>query len=371
MLGTPAHYPAAMGMLQPIPTPEQELKQIWRRVLYAAGLFAALLLIGSIGYRIIAPQSSVIDVFYMTVITLTTVGYGEIVPLTPAGRMFTVFLLIIGFGTATYFVSSATALVVEGHLHHVFWKRRMQKEVARFTSHYIVCGSSEAAMHASIELEACGREVVMICENSEVATSLQARLPTVTFLVGDPASEGALKEAALDRAAGLVAATDSDNENLVITLTARQANANIRIIAQASAREMDAKLRRVGADSVISPDLIGGLRIASELMRPAAVSFLDQMLRDREANLRVDEVKITDDSEFAGRTVGEIDFRALSDALLLACRDGTGRWQYNPHPEYQLDGSTTLIMLGTPGDLQKLRAAFKQSAPRSSRLQAT
>lgn len=349
------------------PTAEDELRQIWRRVVYAAGVFAALLLIGTLGYRVIEPSASFIDALYMTVITLTTVGYGEIVDLSdsPGGRVFTIFLLLFGFGTAAYFVSSATALVVEGHLNHVFWKRRMNKEIRRFTGHYIVCGSSEAAVHAATELEAVGREVVMICGTAEETTHLRQRLPTATFLVGDPASEGALAEAGLARAAGLVAATDSDNENLVITLTARQAHPTIRIIAQAGSRDMDPKLRRVGADSVISPDLIGGLRMASELIRPAAVTFLDHMLRDRDANLRVDEVIVPVHSRFVGVELGDIDFRAISQGLLLACRGADGKWHYNPPPEYRLGDGNTLIMLGTPSDLERLRTEF-QSRPQKA-----
>ena len=344
------------------PTAEDELRQISRRVVYAAGAFGALLVIGTIGYRIISPDATFIDALYMTVITLTTVGYGEIVDLSasPGGRVFTVFLLVFGFGTATYFISSATALVVEGHLNHVFWKRRMQKEIAQFAGHYIVCGSSEAAVHAAAELEAVGREVVMICAQSEQTAHLRSRLPTATFLIGDPGSEGALMEAAIDRAAGLVAATDSDNENLVITLTARQAHPKLRIIAQAASRDMDPKLRRVGADSVISPDLIGGLRIASELIRPAAVSFLDQMLRDREANLRVDEVEVPANSIYIGKQIRDIDFRTISNALLLACRGSDNKWHYNPSPDRELDAATVLIMLGTPVDLERTRAEFRR-----------
>jgi voltage-gated potassium channel len=342
------------------PTADDELRQIWRRLIYAAILFHLLLVLGTLGYRIIKPGTSWMDALYMTVITLTTVGYGEIVDLSghPLGRLFTISLLIVGFGAAAYFVSSATALVVEGHLHHVFWKRRMQREVEGFTGHYIICGYSEAAVHAAEELEAVGREAVMICDRDELVPMLRARLPTVTFLLGDPSSDAALEDAGVQRAAGVIAAAETDKDNIVIALTARQANPKIRIVAQVTAREMEAKLRRVGADSVVSTELIGGLRIASEMVRPTAVNFLDQMLRDRSANLRVDEVRIPANASVIGSTIAELDLSNRTKALLLAYRNGAGEWRYNPAPDQPLDAAGALIFMGAPAEIDAVRRSI-------------
>jgi voltage-gated potassium channel len=184
----------------------------------------------------------------------------------------------------------------------------------------------------------------------------------VPLLLGDPSEEAMLRVAGVERAAGLLACTADDRDNLVVTLTARQVNDRIRIISRATDPEMEAKMVRVGANAVVTPELIGGLRMASELVRPTVVSFLDQMLRDREKNLRVGEVTLPPDSPVVGRRLADAAPLDGTGALLLACRDAAGGWIYNPSGDFELNDSTTLIIMGTPADLSSIRTRLAPAA---------
>ncbi|MBI4539332.1 MAG: potassium channel protein [Gemmatimonadetes bacterium] len=345
---------------------EEDLRQLRRRLAAAALFLVGLLIVGVIGYSSIDPSVSWVDALYMTVITLTTVGYGEIVDLSghPGGRVFTMALLLFGMGGVVYFVSTTTAFVLEGALGHVFWRRRMQKEIARISGHLIVCGDGPTALYAAAELQSVGRSLVVICERPERLSRVRAELEGVPVLVGDPTADEILESAGIRRAAGLIACADSDKDNLVITLTARQMSSQLRIVARVTDVEQVQKLRKAGADAVVSPHHIGGLRMASELVRPTVVSFLDQMLRDRERNLRVDEVQLGESSAELGKVLGQVDFRPVSNALLLACRTTDGNWVYHPPPELPLTPGLTLILMGSPEDIEAVRRYLRaETAP--------
>jgi voltage-gated potassium channel len=266
-------------------------------------------------------------------------------------------LLVVGVGGAAYFVSTATAFVVEGQLGHVFWRRRMKNEIARLTGHYIVCGSDEAAVYAVQELRSVRREVVAICEDPGRLDQLRRNLLDVPVLVGDPSLDDTLLEAGIKKAAGLIASTEHTKDNLIITLTARQLNSRLRLITRVADISSEQKARNAGADAVVCPNYAGGMRLASELVRPTVVSFLDIMLRDRDKNLRVDEVALVQNCVAIGKCIEELQLREVSNALLLACRMKDGRWVYNPPGTLELGPGMTLIMMGSPDDLQAVRAS--------------
>lgn len=332
---------------------DEDVRELGFR-LVAAGLFlVVVLLLGVIGYRVIEPGAGWIDALYMTVITLTTVGFGEVVDLTghPGGRIFTVVLIFMGMGGVLYFVSTATAFVLEGQLGHVFWRRRMEKRAADLSNHLIVCGSGGTAIYTSSELEAVRRPVVVVCDDPEAADQLRQELEGIPILLGDPTLDETLRRAGIERAAGIAACTRSDKDNLIVTLTARHLNPDIRIVSRISDIRGERKIRNVGADAVVSPHHIGALRIASELIRPTVVDFLDLMLRDGTGGLRVDEVQIPEGAAAAGRSVESLDLRSVSEALLVAVRDPDGSWRYNPAGDRIIEPESVLILLGTPDDV--------------------
>jgi voltage-gated potassium channel len=333
---------------------EEDLRLLRVRLAAAAVFLVAVTVAGTVGYRVIDPSVSWVDAFYMTAITLTTVGYGEIIDLdgNPGGRIFTAALIIVGMGGVLYFVTTATAFVVEGHLGHVFRRRKMEKNIRNLSGHLIVCGWGSTAVYTTLELLAVQRQVVLVCEDTGRLSWLDHELPDVPKILGDPTRDAVLEAAGAARAVGLVACTDSDKENLVISLSARQLNPNIRIVSRVVDIDAADKIRQVGADAIVSPAHIGGLRLASELIRPTVVSFLDLMLRDKDQNLRVDEVSIPEGSPIVGMAIEDLKMGEVSNALLMAYRSPAGDWHYNPEAGRTVEAGSVLILMGTPGDIR-------------------
>jgi voltage-gated potassium channel len=345
-----------------MPAPaEQQLAENRRRLVNAALASLATFLFGVIGYAIIDHgEHAFVDVVYMTVITLTTVGYGEIIPLDhhPWGRVFTMVLLLLGVSVILYFLSAITAFLVEGNLDHVFWRRRMKKAIDALTGHFIVCGDRIVAAHVIDEMRRVGRPVVAIVPTGSTMHPLQTT-GELLMVEGDPADEEVLREAGVERAAGVVAALESDRENVLVTLTARQLNAAARIVAMLVEPRNDTKLRRAGADAVVSPSSIGALRMASEMLRPTVVTFLDSMLRDRDRNLRIEEIEVGDESKAIGRTIGNLGIERQPGLLLMALVSPDGsRTHFKPAEDVVVATGSTLIVMGSPETVGKLRLQF-------------
>jgi len=334
---------------------EEDLKQIRVRLLAAGLLLFGVTVIGTVGFMLIDPTADWVRAFFMTAITLTTVGYGEEIPVdTNAARIFTAVLILVGMGGVLYFVSTGTAFILEGQLSHVFRRRRMQRDLAELTGHVIVCGSGQAAIYAAQEFAAVDRPLVVVVGTREAAARVGAEIEDVTIVLGNPTDDATLIAAGVERAAGLVACTDSDNENVVVTLTARQVNPNVRIVSQVEDVDHEDKMRKVGADAVVSTHFIGGLRMASELIRPTVVSFLDAMLRDTDLKLRVDEVRVPEGSPTVGKQFRELGLDVLPGILLLAVRSTKGEWEYNPPRTNVVAAGMVLIFMGSPQDSRRL-----------------
>ena len=300
MFGCPRAYPAStapMHYYEPSAKQwERDMLELRNRLLSAMALIIFVTLVGIVGFLIIDPDAGFIRAFFMTAITLTTVGYGEEIAIdTDGAYVFTAVLILLGMGATLYFVSTGTAFLLEGQLGHVFRRRRMKRDLDDLNGHFIVCGSGLSAFYAAEELAKVKRDVVLVADGDQAAAEASFALPDVLVVAGDPTDDHVLETAGIERAAGLIACSESDNENVVITLTARQLNPRARVVSKLQEVEHEHKLRKVGANAVVSPPHIGGLRLASELIRPTVVNFLDTMLRDEDRNLRIDEVIIPAD----------------------------------------------------------------------------
>lgn len=339
----------------PPPTTELRGAPLVRSALLVGLVFS----IGVVGFSLIAgPETGVVDAIYMTSITLTTIGYGEVVPVeTTAAKLFTSLYAVIGFGMFVYLFSNITAFMVEGGLDRYLWDRKMHRAIEKLKDHTVVCGAGNTGRHVVGELLETARPFVVIDRDAEVVRALHHHLG-VPFpaVIGDATDDDVLRAAGVPRAAGLIACLSSDNDNLVVTLSARLLAPRLRIVARCIDEREQAKIRRAGADTVVLPNMIGGIRMVSEMIRPTVVTFLDFMLRDRERRLRVEEVLVPAGSPLAGTTVGQLHARKIRDLLVVALRHGDGTWRYNPDEDDRIDATMTIIFMGSP----EARVALEQ-----------
>lgn len=328
------------------------------RLIRAALVFGGVVVLGVAGYLLIEPEYGLLDAIYMTVITVASVGYGEVHPLDQGGRIFTIFLIFAGSGTLLYGISTATAFVVEGELKDLLRRRRMEKRIAALRSHHIVCGVAGAGRYAAEELIRTQRPVVVI-DTDEMRCGSLAGQDRLAWIAGDPTSSEVLRAAGIDRAAGLVSALETDKDNVFAVLTARDLNATMRIVALAVEPESDHKLRVAGANEVVLPNMIGGMRVASVLIRPTVVTFLDSMLRDRSQTLRVEEAPLPAGSPSVGRAIEELAAIRENRVLVVALRRAaSGVTEFNPPSATALGAGDTLLVMGEVAAIGRLRAAL-------------
>lgn len=334
-----------------------ELERIRRRLTIALAALVIVTGIGIIGFSIIGGRGhSLVDAIYMTVITLTTVGFGEIIDMShnPAARLFTVGLLLVGMGIVAYAVPMLSAFVIEGQMLHIFTRRRMETLIGRLTGHVLVCGNTPAAEHLAEELVRTDRRLVVVTPPGTASPAFE-RLGNIPRIEGDPSDDATLLEAGIDRAAGIVACMDHDKDNILVALAARRLAPRARIVAATESRDTEAKLRTVGADAVVNPSRIGGLRMASELVRPHVVSFLDRMLRDERSSLRVEEITVPADSPAAGRPLRWLGIDDMDGAMLVALRrDPSGEYEFKPSPQTTVAAGMTLIVMADADGRQRV-----------------
>jgi voltage-gated potassium channel len=332
--------------------PRAKIPDALRPAARAAALLVTIFVAGTVGFRIIGgSEHTLLDAIYMTTTTLTTVGFGEVIRVSdrPAAEVFTVLLLLFGTGTFVYFFSTLTAFVVEGTLERLFWRRRMTRDIDQLREHYVVCGAGHTGEHVARELSETRRPFVVIDQDEGRVRDLHTKLGSeFPALIGDATEDEMLAAAGLPRARGLVACVGGDKDNILVTFTARNLNPTVRIVARCRDVRTQAKLARAGADAVVLPDRIGGLRLVSEMLRPAVVSFLDIMLRDTERRWRVEEVTVQAGSPLDGTTIGALQARRINDLVVLALYDLDGKWIYNPASETVLQSESRIIFMGNP-----------------------
>jgi voltage-gated potassium channel len=343
--------------------PDQLTAARYQRLVTAGGILAFAVLASASGYRFIGDgQWDWSECLYMAAITLSTVGFGETLPgmdALPLARSWTLVVIFMGSGTLLYFVSILTALIVEGDLGGTLRMKRMQRRIDRLQDHVIVCGSGRTGTHIVDELIATGTPFVLIDVDMENLQRLaDEKGEKMLWITGDATDDDILREAGIDRAAGVVTALPDDRDNLFATVSARSLNPGLRIVAKCVGNESEAKLRRSGADAVVSPYNIGAMRMVSEMVRPTVVRFLDQMLRDRSRNLRIEQVAVPTGCPLDGVKLGDAGLRCWSNLLVMAVQETDGTYRYNPSCDYLLSGGMTLIVLAPSQELSLLARAL-------------
>jgi len=324
------------------------------RVLRNLRLIAIALLVvmatGTAGFHFIEGWAW-FDGFYMVITTLTTIGYQETHPLSHAGRVFNVFVISAGVALVFLGIGALTQALLEFELRNFFGRRRMERDISRLSDHYIICGAGRVGRSAAREL---ARRPVpfVILEQSETKAQRYAH-ENWLMMVGDATQEQTLRDAQIDRARGLVAATTTDATNLYIVLTARGLNARLKIIARASEEDAEKHLLTAGADSVVSPYLFAGQRIAQSFLRPHVVSFLDTATTHLGMDLEIGEIYVGPSSTFAGRTIESSRIRQDRGVIILAIKREKGM-RFNLAPDDRIEPGDFLIAMGEPGQLRQL-----------------
>jgi len=336
----------------PVPTVDGSRRHLQRRLILIASALAFVSLVGTAGYTVIEGWPP-FESFYMTVITVTTVGYGEVHPLSRAGKLFTVVLIVMAVSVVTYVFTSLNQLFIEHWLGEVFWRSGVKGKIANLKAHYILCGCGRVGRLVRREFEAARSPFVVIEADPLVAKKLADE--GVLVVEGNATEDAVLEEAGIARAAGLISTLPSDADNLFVSMTARGLNSLISIVARASEESVESKLIKAGADRVISPNSIGGRLMAHAMLMPEVVEFMRVATDRSEMAFQLEQVKAERGSILTGSVVG--DFRTRHRLFVMAMRKRDGKVFDMPSPESVIEEGDTLIVLGRPEDCRKLLEA--------------
>ena len=337
-----------------------------------------VLLMGAVGFYLIVLIFSpnplahgLLDSLYLAAITLTSVGYGDNLnllalpqPGRTIGELFSIAYVLIAYGVVLWAASTVVAYLVEGSLSGVLLKRRVQRRINMLNNHYILCGIGITGIAITEEFQKTGHQLVIVDLDKELISQLKSAFPKDELLIieADATEESVLHQAGILRASGIICNLSNDRDNLFLTLTARSMNNWLRIVSRGVEPKSREKIVRAGADSVVYPGTIGALRMASEMLRPTVVSFLDKMLRDVRQR-RVSEVKLTENSKYAGKTLRDSGIYKDTGMLVLAIllRDKEGdEFTYNPSADYVLEAGSVLVVIG---DVEQVRQLEKYANP--------
>jgi voltage-gated potassium channel len=329
-----------------------ELKE---KLMLAGALLALVISFGTAGYMFIE-EWDFLDSLYMTIITLASVGYKEVHQLSRAGMAFTIFLIIGGVGTVLYALNAGAKILLEGELRHVFGRRRLEKKISQLKDHYIVCGYGRMGKIICRELSEKGIPFVIVEKLADVAASSEDLL----IFTGDATKDEVLKELGIERAKGLISVLPTDAENLFVVLSARVLNPKLIIVARAGEEGSEQKLLRAGADKVVSPYQIGGLRIAHTVLKPAVVDFIEFATKSGNIDLQMEEVSISENSRLVGKTLDESGIGRELGIIIVAIRKPNGEMMFNPTFRSAIKEGDMLIALGEISKLKVLEELAAQ-----------
>ncbi len=322
-----------------------------QRLLYPLVFVAGIILSGTLGYILIEGWPW-FDSLYMTVITLATIGYGEVKPLTPGGRWFTIVLIFVGVAVFGFLITRLTEAVIESGIRSALGRRKLFKDISQLHDHFILCGAGRVGLRVVDELDRKGVDFVVIEHDDQVAERLLTSGHLV--LIGDATDETVLEGAQVRRAKTLITAASSDAENVYITLTARGLNPNIYIVARANDQAAERQLKRAGANKVVSPVLIGSHRMAQAALSPAVADFLESTTMTEKLDLNFEQVHIADDSPLNGVRLKDSGIRSAHEVMVVAITPQGGEMIFNPNGDQMLHAGDLLIAIGRRSGLIKL-----------------
>jgi voltage-gated potassium channel len=320
------------------------------KIRYAMMALAAAIVFGTIGFHFVEGWS-LSDSLYVTVQTLTTVGYGDLPPRSGSGRLFAVLVMLIGAGGVALAVSTIVQSVVKWELVSTFGQRRLTRKMSKLRDHYIVCGSGRVGSHLVRDLLAANESFVVIENDQQRAAEFSQR--GVNVLVGDATLEESLRDVGVEHARGLAACLPNDADNVYVVLTARDLNPNLRIVARAAEEQAEAKLLRAGANHVIAPTIIGGHRMAVALTKPAVSEFMDSITAN-ELGLGFEQVEVDASSSLVGQELRSTPIRSELDVVVISIRRQDGRIVFNPAGDATIENGDILIAIARAESLARL-----------------
>ena len=294
------------------------------------------------------------DAIFMTAITVSTVGFGEVQPLSGVGRIITIFIIVFGITIAGYTLGTFIRMLIEGEISERFGRQKVAKKISVLKNHFIVCGFGRIGKLITKELLKNNQKVIVLENDSKRIPELEAM--SVMYMLHDASDENTLLKAGIMKAQALVTAVMSDADNVFITLTARMLHPDIYIMARASDAKNEKKLISAGANKVVSPYLIGGQRMAQMLIRPTVVDFIDIATMDDKLGLRMEEARISSKSQYIGKTLIESNLRKDYGVIIVLIKKSDGQMKFNPQPNEILEVNDVIVMLGKINDVEKINA---------------
>lgn len=324
------------------------MEELRKKLLISLTMITFIVAFGTIGYMTIEGWNF-LDSIYMTIITLASVGYKEVRELSENGRVFTIFLIIGGVGTVLFALNNGAKIILEGEFREIFGRSRLEKKIKELKGHYIVCGYGRMGRIICRELKEKNKRFVVIEKTPE-----RTEREDVLMLQGDATKDEILKEAGIERAKGLISVLPTDAENLYVVLSARELNPDLFIVARAGEEGSEQKLIRAGANRVVSPYHIGGLRIAHTVLKPAVVDFIEFATRSGNIDLQMEEIVVKDGSRIAGQTLDECGIGRELGIIIVAIQRAGGEMKFNPTFRTTIKAGDILIALGETSKLKRL-----------------
>jgi voltage-gated potassium channel len=325
----------------------------FRHLRISLTLLCITLVFGTLSYHFIESMSF-FDAFYMTIITVSTVGFSELKPLSPVGRIVTIIIISTGIMIGAYTIGMLVRMFIEGELKKTFGRRKMEKQISKLKEHFIICGYGRIGKLICEELLSSGIDFVVIEQDPAAIETLESR--EINYIHMDATSEEALIDAGIMSARGIVTAVMSDADNVFITLTAKGIRSDIFILSRASDHKNEIKLQRAGASRVVSPYLIGGKRMAQVLIKPTVVDFIDIALMDSDLGLMMEEAEIGPHSNLIGKSLVDSNLRQDFGVIIVAIKKQSGNMIFNPTPSERLEENDVIVVIGKNEEMERMNA---------------